>query len=123
MFAVRITFAIPDRGLLQQPQAKDVVHVEHSIVLTLKITSGGCRSSDKGRRVGDGHPNPEKRVEGRLKKTFFRPFGPQFGLKMMGGGGWVPRAPPLDPPLITVGQCSVLLCGRRKKLQNIVEAS
>ena len=122
MFAVRITFAIPDRGLLQQPQAKDVVHVEHSIVLTLKITSGGCRSSDKGRRVGDGHPNPEKRVEGRLKKTFFRPFGPQFGLKMM-GGGWVPRAPPLDPPLITVGQCSVLLCGRRKKLQNIVEAS
>ena len=79
MFAVRITFAIPDGGLLQQPQAKDVVHVEHSIVLTLKITSGGCRSSDKGRRVGDGHPNPEKRVEGRFKKTFFRPFGPQFG--------------------------------------------
>ena len=123
MFAVRITFAIPDRGLLQQPQAKDVVHVEHSIVLTLKITSGGCRSSDKGRRVGDGHPNPEKRVEGRLEKTFFRPFGPQFGLKMRGGGGWIPRAPPLDPPLITVGQCSVLLCGHRKKLQSIVEAS
>ena len=123
MFAVRITFAIPDRRLLQQPQAKDVVHVEHSIVLTLKITSGGCRSSDKGRRVGDGHPNPEKRVEGRLKKTFFRPFGPQFGLKMRGGGGGVPRAPPLDPPLITVGECSVLLCGRRKKLQSIVEAS
>ena len=51
---------IQDRAQLQQPQAKDVVHVEHSIVLTSKIT---------------------------------------------------------------VGQCSVLLCGRSKKLQSIVEAS
>ena len=32
----------------------------------------------------------------RSPKTFFQPFGPQFGLKIRGAG--VPRAPPLDPP-------------------------
>ena len=69
-------FAIPDRRLLQQPQAKDVVHVEHSIVLTLKITSGGSRPTDKGRRVGGGgHPNHEIRVEGRSQKLFLDPLG------------------------------------------------
>ena len=31
-----------------------------------------------------------------LPKNFFRPFGPQFGLKIRGGG---PPAPPLDPSL------------------------
>ena len=39
----------------------------------------------------------------RFPKEFFRLFGPQFGLKIRGGGGWgrarAPRAPPLDPPL------------------------
>ena len=36
---------------------------------------------------------------GRSQKNFFRHFGPKFGLKIRGGGGWVPRAPFLDPPL------------------------
>ena len=41
------------------------------------------------RGLGRGH--------GRgLQKNFFRPFGPQFDLKIGGGGG-----PPLDPPLIS----------------------
>ena len=37
----------------------------------------------------------------RSPKEFFRPFGPQFGLKIRGGGkgGRAPWAPPLDPPL------------------------
>ena len=30
---------------------------------------------------------------------FFRPFGPQYGLKIVGGGG--AQAPPLDLPLNT----------------------
>ena len=34
---------------------------------------------------------------GRSPKTFFRPLGPQFGLKIK--EVQVPRAPPLDPPL------------------------
>ena len=35
-----------------------------------------------------------------LPKNFFKPFGPQFGLKIMGrGGGRVPQASPLDLPL------------------------
>ena len=33
-----------------------------------------------------------------LQKNFLEPFGPQFGLKIR-GGGWAPQAPPLDPPL------------------------
>ena len=40
---------------------------------------------------GVGHPDPEIR--------FFRPLRPQFSLKISGGGGGVPRGPPLDPPL------------------------
>ena len=33
----------------------------------------------------------------RSQKSFFRPFGPHFGLKIRGGGGsGPPRAPPLD---------------------------
>ena len=47
---------------------------------------------------GGGYPDPEIRGWPGLKKKFFRPFGPQFGLKI-GGGGASPRAPPLDLPL------------------------
>ena len=36
---------------------------------------------------GGGHSDPEIN-------------GPHFGLRMR-GGGWAPRAPPLDPPLRT----------------------
>ena len=36
--------------------------------------------------------------EGCLQKNIFLPFGPQFGLKI-NGGGRTPWAPPLDPPL------------------------
>ena len=39
-----------------------------------------------------------KEGEGCLQKNIFLPFGPQFGLKI-NGGGWTPWAPPLDPPL------------------------
>ena len=41
-------------------------------------------------RLGEG---------GGLQKNFFRPFGPQFGLKIEEGGR-APRAPTLDPPLL-----------------------
>ena len=45
-----------------------------------------------------GHPDPEIRGGGgAVSQIFFRPFGPQFCLKAR--EGWVPRAPPLDPPL------------------------
>ena len=39
---------------------------------------------------GGGHPDPEIRGGG-LKKTFFQPFGLQFGLKIRGGA--VPPGP------------------------------
>ena len=45
--------------------------------------------SDLQIRGRPGHPDPEVREGegGSLKKTFFLPFGPQFGLKTRGGGG------------------------------------
>ena len=46
------------------------------------INSGGSRPSDKG--GGAGHPDHEIR-RGRRQKIF-PPFGPQFGLKIRGGG-------------------------------------
>ena len=46
------------------------------------------------RGVGGGHPDPEIRGGGgRAENLFFRPFGPQFGLKIR------TRTLPLDPPL------------------------
>ena len=42
----------------------------------------------RGGGGGGGHPDPEIRGRGPgLKKCFFRPFGPQFGQKIRGGGG------------------------------------
>ena len=35
-------------------------------------------------REEPGHPGPEIRGGGGSQKTFFRPFGPQFGLKIRG---------------------------------------
>ena len=34
---------------------------------------------------GNDHPDPEMR--GAASKNFFRPFGPQFSLKIRGGAG------------------------------------
>ena len=50
--------------------------------------SGGSRPSDKvgGGGGGDSHPDPEIRGGGS-QRIVFRPFGLQFGLKIMGGGG------------------------------------
>ena len=54
-------------------------------------SSGESRPSDKRGGGRSSHPDPEiRRRGGGLKKLFFRPFGPQFGLK---------KAPLLDPPL------------------------
>ena len=36
---------------------------------------------------------------GWSQKNFFWLFGPQFGLRIRGGGPRAPLAPPLDPPL------------------------
>ena len=57
----------------------------------LQIRGGG------GGGAGGGHPDHEIRGWPGLKKFFFRPFGPHFGLKIKGDPG--PPGPPLDPPL------------------------
>ena len=49
----------------------------------------------------NGSGGPSNKGGGGLKKTFFQLFGSQFGLEIIEirGGGRVPRASPLDPPL------------------------
>ena len=65
--------------------------------------SGGSRPSDKrGGGVGMGggrssRPWDKARGWARSQKIFFRPFGPQFALKIRGVGA--SRTPPLNPPL------------------------
>ena len=65
----------------------------------MPLFSGGSRPSNKEGGGGDGepdHPDPDiKWGGGSLQKNFFRPFGPEIGLKIRGA-----RAPPLDPPLL-----------------------
>ena len=64
-----------------------------SILISLCF-SGGSRPSEK--KGGGGSSRPLDKGEG-LQKNFFRPLGPQSGLKIK--WGQVPLAPPLDPPL------------------------
>ena len=60
--------------------------------------------SDRGWGI---HPDPGIRGMPSLKKIFSAQFGPQFGLKIKGGGGggkWAPLAPPLDSPQVQLGR-------------------
>ena len=59
------------------------------VALELQIGGGG----------GGRQPDPEIRGV-RSQKIFFRPLGPQFGLKIA-GGPLGPRAAPLDPALLS----------------------
>ena len=62
----------------------------------IAITSnGGSKPLDT---EGTCSSRPWDKGKARPQKNFFRPFGPQFGLKIR-GGRVAPRAPPLDPPL------------------------
>ena len=50
---------------------------------------------------GGGHPKPLIRGGGRgwSQKMFFRPYGPQFVLRIRGWWWWWGGGAPLDPPL------------------------
>ena len=59
---------------------------------------------DFAQKLAREHSSPDPEIRGipGLKKSFFRPIGLQFGLKIRGGGGrggGRSLAPPLDPPL------------------------
>ena len=71
-------------------------------VTSLTGGSGGSRLSYKWKGGGGGwagHPDPEIRGA-RSQKKFFRPLGPQFGLKIR--GGLAPLSGPF-PESVTVG--------------------
>ena len=77
-----------------------------STLLTLRKCSAVSRPWDKG-GGGGGSSRPLDKGRGSgLQKNFFRPFGPQFDLRIRGGAR-VPRAPPLNPPL----KCRLCLQG------------
>ena len=78
-----------NEGVLSNGGIQVVFHIWHHCCLGLSLCmgitygAGGYRPSDKGR--GGCHPDPE--ITGaRIQKNFFRPFGPQFGLKIRGWG-------------------------------------
>ena len=66
-----------------RPRASGFCYWASEACCKLAYHSGESRPSDKGE--GGGHPDPEMR--GEVSKTFFRPFGPQFDLKIRQGGG------------------------------------
>ena len=68
-------------------------------------SNGGSRSSVReGRGGGGGYPDPEIRWGPGVQKVFFRPFGPQFSLKISGGPG-----PPRPLPWIRLCQVKLKL--------------
>ena len=58
----------------------------------------------KGGEGGGGYPDPEIRWGPGVQKVFFRPFGPQFSLKISGGPG-----PPRPLPWIRLCQVKLKL--------------
>ena len=49
-----------------------------------------------------GRPSRPRDMGVPVSKNFFCPFGPQFGLRIMGGGEG-PLGPPLDPLVYVKG--------------------
>ena len=62
-------------------------------------------------------PDTKIREEGPSQKTFFRSFGPQFGLKIRGGA---PRAPPLDPPLFPPRESSLMYRSEVRRRYSVI---
>ena len=89
-----LTQTIIQIQMTSYPSLGTIADYTLSVKRVWSFNSGGSRPSDKG--VGEGgHPDPEIWGGGSLKKSFFRSFGPQFGLKIRGAG----PPDPLDPPL------------------------
>ena len=80
-------------------------HEDQSLTLMHRFTNAGSRPWDKGGGRGRGG--------GAQKRTFFRPFGPQFGLTIRRRAS--PRAPPLDSPLFTTVRAEPSLVFLRKR--------
>ena len=74
------------------------INLDLQIPCDIAPFSAGSRPCDGGGGGGGGGGlgSPLDRWGARSPKNFFRPFGPQFGLKVRAAD---PPAPPLDPPL------------------------
>ena len=93
--STRLLFFVP--LLLRWVCLRQTSKFHHQALLGNGKFSAGSRPWDKG-GGGERSSRPlDKGGPGR-PKNFFRPFGPQFGPKLR-GGGQPPRAQPLDPPL------------------------
>ena len=67
---------------------------------TNTVNNGGSTPSDRG-GGGGGNSDPEIREGPVSPKNFFRPFGPQFGLKIRAGGGGGACPPGPSPGSVT----------------------
>ena len=68
------------------------------LILIFRRASLSLSAMDPGLQIRGEPVHPAREIRGgpSLKKMFFQSFGPQSGMKIMGGGP--PRAPPLGPP-------------------------
>ena len=68
------------------------------LILIFRRASLSLSAMDPGLQIRGEPVHPDREIRGgpSLKKMFFQSFGPQSGMKIMGGEP--PRAPPLDPP-------------------------
>ena len=68
------------------------------LILIFRRASLSLSAMDPGLQIRGEPVHPDRKIRAgpSLKKMFFQSFGPQSGMKIMGGGP--PRAPPLDPP-------------------------
>ena len=92
---------------------RDLILIFRRASLSLSVMDPGLQI--RGEPV---HPDREIRGGPSLKKMFFQSFGPQSGMKIMGGEP--PRAPPLDPPWTFIREPPTPPSGKepaRRKLQ------
>ena len=84
------------------------------------VLRGSFITSSDGSKPSDTEGARSSRLSDKGKarppKNLFRPFGPQFGLKIKGGRGLDPPAPPLDPPLASFPNLSISLTSSRLPL-------
>ena len=68
------------------------------LILIFRRASLSLSAMDPGLQIRGEPVHPDRKIRAgpSLKKMFFQSFGPQSGMKIMGGGP--PRAPPLDRP-------------------------
>ena len=99
------------QGVLNFVLYDSMKEVDSFLLIKEIKTRGGCRPADRGGEGGGGASRPGDKGVVRSQKTFFRPFEPQFGLRIRGrGGGGGGNAPGPHPGIRHLKQTIHCLC-------------